>query len=58
MIDRLVADLSARVVRVLTAERDGRLAELDKLGTSPDHVESIRAAVRMVDDMRASGSGR
>ena len=47
MIDRLVTDLSTRVVRVLTTERDGRLAEVDKLGTNPDHVERIRAAARM-----------
>jgi energy-coupling factor transporter ATP-binding protein EcfA2 len=58
MVERVAADLSARVRVLLAADRDVRLAAVEAAGTSADEVERVRAAARDLDDVRASGTGQ
>ena len=55
MVERLAADLSARVTGMLAADRDHWLAAVEGLGTDMDSVDRIREAARSVDDRRPLG---
>jgi hypothetical protein len=58
LVERVAADLSARVRALLTADRDSRLAAVAQMGTGPDQLERVRAAARDLDAARSTGADR
>ena len=58
MVERVAADLSARVAALLTADRDIGLAAVADMGTGADQLEDVRAAARGLDAARSTGAVR
>ncbi len=56
LVETARTELAVTVRQVIEAERDSRRAELSRAGGSVHDAERIRAAARVVDDLRPSGA--